>query len=211
MRFKRVISYGELFDAYRLRYRVYCLERGYERREDYPGGLETDEYDPYSVHFVAYVKSVPVGTVRLILQNPLGFPLERYCKVEAASVCADGKVAEISRLAVSSEAIKGGLTERSKITLGLLRQLYLTARELKVECFLSAMSSSLERLLGKCGMRFGIAGPAVDYHGIRTPYYAYHDELEREVFRKRKDIFEQFVPSSASLYPLDNLVQCETL
>jgi N-acyl-L-homoserine lactone synthetase len=212
MLIKRVISDEDLSDVFRLRYRVYCLERRYERPEDHPGGVETDMYDPFSVHFIAYVKSVPVGTVRLILQNPLGFPVERFCKVEAACICGDaGKVAEISRLAVSSEAAKRGLLGRSMITLGLLNQLYLTARELDVECFLSAMSNSLERLLGRCGMGFRKAGPSVDYHGMRTPYYAYYDELERELFHKRKDIFEQFFQSDSSSYSFDNLVRCETL
>jgi N-acyl-L-homoserine lactone synthetase len=210
MLIKKVISDEELDEVFRLRYRVYCLERGYERPEDHPGEVETDMYDPFSVHFIAYVRSAPVGTVRLVLQNPFGFPLERFCKLEAASICGDtGRVAEISRLAVSSEAVRNGLAGRSRITLGLLNQLHFTARELNIECFLTAMSSSLERLLNRCGMMFRKAGPSVDYHGIRTPYYAYHDELEKEVFYKRKDIFARVFQPDASLSALDNLVQCE--
>jgi N-acyl-L-homoserine lactone synthetase len=193
---KEAISHEELLDVYRLRYKVYCLERNYERVQDYPGGLETDEYDPYSVHFIAYVGALPVGTVRLILPNPLGFPVERFCNVDVASICPDTRrFAEISRLAVSSEAAKGCLTERSRITLALLKCLHLAARELNVEYFLSAMSTPLERLLNRCGMRFKKAGLPVDYHGIRTPYYALCDELEKEVFDKRKDIFELFFPA----------------
>jgi hypothetical protein len=160
-------------------------------------------------------KSRPICTIlfrstllRTVLQNPFGFPLERFCKVEAASICGHaGRVAEISRLAVSSEAVRNGLAGRSRITLGLLNQLHFTARELNIECFLTAMSSSLERLLNRCGMGFRKAGPSVDYHGIRTPYYAYHDELEREVFYKRKDIFAQVFQPAASSYAPDNLVQ----
>lgn len=198
MHVKKVTSDEELLDVYRLRYKVYCLERGYERMEDCPNGLEIDAYDPYSIHFIAYVGAVPVGTVRLILPNPLGFPVEKFCNVNVASISQDTRrFAEISRLAVSSEAAKGCLAERSRITLALLKCLHLTAREHNVGYFLSAMSAALERLLKRCGMRFKKAGLPVDYHGIRTPYYAPCEELEKELFQSRKDIFEFFFPSFA--------------
>jgi N-acyl-L-homoserine lactone synthetase len=201
MRVKKAITHEELLDVYRLRYKVYCLERGYERMEDCPNGLETDEYDPYSIHFIAYVGALPVGTVRLILPNPLGFPVERFCNVNVASIYPDTRrFAEISRLAVSSEVAKECLTERSRITLALLKCLHLTARELNVGYFLSAMSTALERLLSRCGMRFKKAGLPVDYHGIRTPYYALCEEMEKELFQRRKDIFELFFPSFASSF-----------
>lgn len=199
MHVKKATSHEELLDVYSLRYKVYCLERGYERPDDYPDGLETDEYDPYSVHFIAYVGALPVGTVRLILPNPFGFPVERYCKADMKAICSDaGNIAEISRLAVSSDAARGMSIDRSKITLALIRELYHTSRELKVGYIVSAMSRSLERLLGRCGIRFMKAGLPVDYHGIRTPYFTVVEEFEKELFNKRKDIFELFFPAFAS-------------
>jgi len=36
---KRVTSEKELNDVFKVRYKVYCLERGYERPEDYPNGF----------------------------------------------------------------------------------------------------------------------------------------------------------------------------
>ncbi len=197
MRVKRVTSYPELLDAYRLRYKVYCLERAYERPEDNPDGFETDIYDPYSLHFVAYIKSLPVGTVRLILQNPYGFPVERHCNVDTRLICQHGeKVAEISRLAVSSAATKDICIERGKITLGLMKALYSASRELELGYLVSAMSAPLERLLRRCGLKFLKAGPPVDYHGLRTPYYAACEDLERELFNRRRDLFDFFFPEA---------------
>ncbi len=211
MYIKLATSNEELRDVYKMRYKVYCLEKGYEPRDKYPDGLESDEYDRYSVHFIAYLKSQPVGTVRLILQNPLGFPVERFCKVDVRSIYPDvRKVGEISRLAVSSEASSGCMIERSKITLGLLKQLYLTGKELEVECLVSAMSAALERLLNRCGMRFKKAGPSVYYNGVRSPYFALCRELEKEVFQKRKDLFDLFFPAHACLSAYDDLFQWET-
>ncbi len=183
-------------DVFRVRYEVYCLERGYERADDHPDGLEHDEYDPYSIHFIAYLNSSPVGTVRLILKNPFGFPVERYCNVDLKTICPDAdQIAEISQLAVSSNAAKGFFIERSQITLSLIKELYYTSRELRIRYLVSAMSRALERLLNKCGMSFMKAGLPVDYHGLRTPYYATCDDLEREVFDRRRDIFEFLFPA----------------
>lgn len=54
-----------------LRYRVYCLEKRYEDPQNYPEGLEKDEYDARSVHTILRHRSTGVvtGTVRLVLAN----------------------------------------------------------------------------------------------------------------------------------------------
>src|SRR5208283_1875438 len=122
---EKATSQEELNDVFKLRYRVYCLERGYENADDYPEGIESDEYDPYSVHFIAYVESAPVGTVRLILDNPIGLPVGRYCNTDLKAISPDtGRIAEISRLAVRSDATTGCSIERSKVTLGLIKEVY---------------------------------------------------------------------------------------
>ncbi len=195
---KKATSQEELNDVFKLRYRVYCLERGYENADAYPEGIESDEYDPYSVHFIAYVESTPVGTVRLILDNPLGLPVGRYCNTDLKAISPDtARIAEISRLAVRSDAAMGGLIERSKITLGLIKEVYYASKELGIGYLVSAMSKPLERLLNRCGLGFKKAGPSVDYHGLRTPYYAACEDLERELYNRRRDIFEFFFPSYA--------------
>lgn len=195
MLIKRVTSSRELDDVFRIRYRVYCLERNYERPEDYPYGLEIDEYDPYSIHFISYMRSYPVGTVRLILPNPNGFPVEKYCNVEMRTLCSDtSKVAEISRLAVSSDIAKKLSIHKTKFTLGLLRELCHTVSRLNISCLLVAMGTGLDRLLNRCGMRFIKIGGPVDYHGIRIPCFAYLEDLKRELYEKRRDIYESFFP-----------------
>ena len=55
--FKKVSNLFELEEVYRLRYKVYCEEWGFERIENHPGERETDEFDEYSVHFIAQVGS----------------------------------------------------------------------------------------------------------------------------------------------------------
>lgn len=177
---KRALTADELDSVFRLRYQVYCLERGYECQEDYPDGRETDEYDQYSLHFIACSGTKPVGTVRLILPNPLAFPIEKHCGVDIASISrGDTRVAEISRLAVSSEALKEGAISKSMVTIGLIRELFHANRlhGLGIRHVFAVMSGGLERRLKRCGIRFMPAGKPVHYHGARTPFYTSPDEV----------------------------------
>ncbi len=92
-----------LTEVYRLRYKVYVEEWLFEKPENHPGGLETDEFDKSSIHFATRDDSKRIiGTVRLILDSAAGFPIERHCPVnsETNGIPRD-KIAEISRLAIS--------------------------------------------------------------------------------------------------------------
>ncbi|MGY6214541.1 PEP-CTERM/exosortase system-associated acyltransferase [Methylolobus aquaticus] len=99
-------------EVYRLRYQVYCLETGFENPDDYPDGLERDEYDESSIHSLIRHRSTGLyaATTRLILPDPSNpdrpFPIERYAKVALPG--SVGKIdrmhlSEISRFCVSKE------------------------------------------------------------------------------------------------------------
>jgi N-acyl-L-homoserine lactone synthetase len=104
----RVEDQKELTKIFRLRYNVYCHEWGFERAEDNPDGIETDVYDRNSVHFsVKRSDGKVVGTIRLILQSPEGFPIERHCGSEMKDEAPPKEgVAEISRLTISRDCRK---------------------------------------------------------------------------------------------------------
>jgi len=101
----RVVDEKELIEVYKLRYKVYCEEWGFEKPEDHPDGLEMDEYDKYSVHFAAKDSTGKiVGTIRMILNSPEGFPIEKYCELNInKDELPRERLAEISRLAISKE------------------------------------------------------------------------------------------------------------
>lgn len=92
---------------FRLRYQVYCLEWGFEKEEDHPGGVETDKFDPHSVHIAARVKEAPstqvIGTSRIILGREVDrLPIEGHCSFFPEFTPPPRRVSgEISRLAVS--------------------------------------------------------------------------------------------------------------
>lgn len=96
--------------VYRLRHQVYCLETGFEDPKRFPDGLEKDEYDEYSEHFLIRHRQTNecVATTRLILPDPNNparlFPIERHAQLECANLLKNiprRQVAEVSRFCVS--------------------------------------------------------------------------------------------------------------
>lgn len=63
-----------LREVFRLRYRIYCLERRFENPADHPNGQETDRFDRRSLHsLLVYQRTgAMTGTVRLVLPEPGG-------------------------------------------------------------------------------------------------------------------------------------------
>ena len=104
-------------DAFRLRYRVYCEERRFERGEDFPDQMESDRHDDGAVHAVVRHRGtgIVVGAVRLILRHHADpksrLPLEKACGGLLDQDQLDKfddfhhSVAEVSRFAVSKTAI----------------------------------------------------------------------------------------------------------
>jgi len=95
----------ELKALFRLRYKVYCTEWGFEKPEDHPDGIETDIYDQHSVHFALKDETERIiGAVRLILDSPEGFPLEKHCELDIdKEALPRNTLAEVSRLAISKD------------------------------------------------------------------------------------------------------------
>lgn len=101
--------------VFRLRYRVYCVETGFESAAGFPDGLERDAYDLGSCHSLLRHKATGwwAGTVRLVLPDTTGadgkFPVERACGSVFSSDRLDSpklprdRTAEVSRFAVSKE------------------------------------------------------------------------------------------------------------
>jgi N-acyl amino acid synthase of PEP-CTERM/exosortase system len=61
---------------YGLRFSVYTQEVPSFKPEDFPDGLEKDQYDAYSIHIAAIVNDKVVGTLRLVKDSPIGFVME---------------------------------------------------------------------------------------------------------------------------------------
>lgn len=197
---------------FRLRYKVYCDEWGFERPEDHPSGIEKDEFDDHSLHFVATNEQI-IGTVRIILPSDKGFPILHHSQIDADLSSLDWrKVGEISRLAISKDyrrrtedrfIYEGNGVEpppitaenekrrRHEIVVGLYKSLYIESKKIGLTHWIGVMARGLCLLLRRMGIAFVPIGPEVDYHGPRTPYLASIDEIEREVARTNPELFRE--------------------
>lgn len=194
-----VSSREQLESVYRIRYRVYCEEFGYEPLEAFPSKQEEDEFDAHSSHCLVRHKAtgMPAGCARLVhVDESTLMPMEKYCgsSIDKGAIRrfdgARDTICEFSRLAVD-----GAFRRRSgegATRFGEISSLDITKREqrtfslLAISTILAAFAMSdtigrpncfammepfLPRLIERSGIIVYPAGEEVDYHGKRAPYF----------------------------------------
>jgi len=91
--------------VFALRYQVYCLERGFLPVDDYPDGLECDEYDEHSTYVVAINQSnIVVGALRVVAPpEGIPFPFQTHCTrlFNRPALPSARDCVEVSRVVVS--------------------------------------------------------------------------------------------------------------
>ena len=187
--------------VYSIRYRVYCQEFGYEPLDNFPDGLEHDSFDESSLHCLVTHNGTgrPAGCVRLVIADDDGLeslPMELFCSdsldrdmLEGLSLKRD-TICEVSRLAVDGsfrrrngeartrfgdvEAIDCSYHERRTFSLisvaSFLAATALTELTGRTNVF-AMMEPFLPKLLQRSGIAFQKVGNAIDYHGMRAPYF----------------------------------------
>ncbi len=187
--------------AYRLRYRVYCIENRFEDPERFPDGREIDEDDDRSVHtlLIHRCSGLVAGTSRLImprLDSRRSLPMQRILgrrQLESMHRFPPHQIAEISRFAVSKEFRRRCREERyadagfpyprsesdtavrrlfPHITLGLFRGLLGICLEYDISVLAAVMEPALLRIVARLGLNFERVGHLVNYHGLRQPCVA---------------------------------------
>lgn len=142
----------ELEATYRLRYEVYCLERNYLPPEQFPHGLEHDEFDEHSVHFVAYEENCHkelLGCFRLILPNRHGLPIHTHFSLHDPS-SELGRTVEMSRLIVAPSS--RSITHH--VFMGLMKQVYIYSKEHEIGQRHAVLDERLLRFLTRLGLPF---------------------------------------------------------
>jgi len=186
--------------AYRIRYRVYCDEFGYEPRERFPSRMETDELDAVATHLLInhFATDMPAGCMRICPASdqgqPVPLPLEKCCH-ESLDLAATRfsapreQICEASRFAVDSafrrrsgerlsrfgEIASLSLSDHERRTFPLLTLVLMftgvaTAELLERPFMYALMEPFLPRLLKRFGLVFVRMGRDVNYHGTRAVY-----------------------------------------
>jgi len=92
----------ELAEIFKLRYKVYCQEWGFDKHLNHSDEKITDIFDENAIHFAALDETQKiVGAIMLILKSPEGYPIEKYCELDInKDEIPPENVAEISRLVI---------------------------------------------------------------------------------------------------------------
>lgn len=187
-----------LEECFKLRYQVYCVETGFEDKEQFVDHMERDIYDDRSVSSLLIHKKTGVvaGTVRLILppnENLLdtlpAFNVSNDLAALNEQILPRNKTAEISRFSISKKFRKrhydthfpgieeniGSLTNPNRviphITLGLMKAIVRMSVEHGITHWSIVIEPALQRLLRKLGIYFIAVGGLVEYHGRRRTLY----------------------------------------
>ena len=210
-----------LEQSYRLRYQVYCLERKFLRAEDYPNGLEIDEFDRHAAHIGAIDSHGELaGTARVVRSSEQGLPIFEHCVIfpyETEFRPENPRLVEVGRLSVSrsyrrrrsdTAAAAGAAPMRpggagfaghdrrgqhEDVFLTLLKGLYQAAKRAGATHWLAATEKPLQRMLAQRGFPFHQIGPDSDYFGIVAPYQMNLQEFEHVILSGRYPDLEDFL------------------
>lgn len=206
---------------YRLRFEVYCYECGFIKAEDYPDGIEIDEYDAQSTHFAALNEhNEIIGTVRMIHPGHALLPIEIHCPqiVLSRKLVPNTKpnFIEISRLVISKrlrrrkndamyyepevedrkfvDSQNQEFMRRARpMAFGLYREMYQESKRKGITEWYSLMEKSLWLLLRLHGFHFNAIGDEIDVYGPVRPYLGKISEIEFEVYRKFPQFYDYFI------------------
>jgi N-acyl amino acid synthase of PEP-CTERM/exosortase system len=208
----------QMESVYRIRYRVYCEEFGYEPVESFPTDQEMDAFDAHSSHCLVTHKStgMPAGCARLVhVSEQTLMPMEKFCsssldeKIMSSYEDKRATMCEFSRLAVDGafrrrtgelasrfgEISSLDCTQREKRTFSviavatILAAFAMSDRIGRPHCF-AMMEPFLPRLLRRSGIVVHPAGREIDYHGVRAPYFFETHETVAGMAEELKEFYE---------------------
>jgi N-acyl amino acid synthase of PEP-CTERM/exosortase system len=181
-------------EVYKLRYQVYCLEKYFEKPEEHADGLEYDEYDEYSSHYLIRHRETDcyMATTRLILPNGKIFPMEANSKIEKKELINNinrANLAELSRFCVSKQFRRRANEQNlivtndvdnsrlsaieknnsASITLSLFACAIQMSSEHNIRYWCALIEPALKRVVESYGIYVTQIGPLVDHHGMRMP------------------------------------------
>lgn len=215
-----VTTLQDIREAFRLRYLVYCLDRGFEDASACPDGQERDRYDDAARHCLlrSRIGRHPLGTARVVMTTGKAgvdsLPLAEYAAEESMGILRRlpaATTAEVSRVAITRSA-RDILRQAAKVaelrqgpatltaqcfeqllpymTLGLFRGIIRISRQQGMTHWCLAAEPSLLRRLRSLGIHFEPAGPLVDHRGLRQICYAQIASLLERTEIERPEVWD---------------------
>lgn len=175
----------ELEELYKLRYHVYCEEYKYIDISNTVNGLEMDQWDPHSVHFVIRDLNKEISaTVRLVKNSKNKFPIEHHFKFDIdLSYLDKNATVEISRLIVTRQY------RRQHLLFLLIKGIYLYVKENEINNIFFVIDDRLYTLLIKMGVPVRRIGKPTMYQGFTYPCLLTIEDFERDIKINNKRLY----------------------
>jgi N-acyl amino acid synthase of PEP-CTERM/exosortase system len=203
---------------YQIRYRIFCIDTGFEDPGAFQIEEERDQWDDHAVHFLVREKATHqwVATMRLVLADGTTIPMETLCELPFSQIQQHREVsAEVSRLCMVKSyrgrqggsftrnqnfsgcgegeqlmAVSQGLNQRAEpeIMLGLFRAAFAYCQDKAVSRWYFLITRSLARMVNKLGISLEQIGPEVSHRGIRVPYVTNPAKGRQETMQKSEAI-----------------------
>lgn len=208
--------------AHKIRYQVYCLERGFENAGEHSGGLEKDAYDERSLQGILIHRPTgeAMGTVRMVLPDSAvlgGLPVGQLLAqngIDLADYVPMAETIEVSRFAISKNLRRratddkefggsgeGHHSERIRQgnlpCLSLIQFLVRQSMHDGVRFWVAAMELKLLRMLHGMGIHFTAIGPQVMHHGLRQPCYCNVAKMLDDVRREQPEYWKVITDGGA--------------
>ncbi len=174
---------------YRLRYKVYCEETGWERNQLFiQEKLERDGFDATSHHFLVRDRLTLewLGGLRLVEQPFYALPISKFCQINGQNQYFFGQdgCVEVSRLFVlpdfrcgrqqgfdKLEASRlGRASHYYEVMLGLIRAAREFGLNKGINSWYFLVEPALARIIKRVGIDLYRCGPGVQHRGLRHPY-----------------------------------------
>lgn len=164
----QVVDTPELLqESFQFRYKIAHDELNRIKTND--DKIDIDEYDKYSIHFVALDdKGKVVATSRLIINSCIGYPTENHMDIESPIDKKDTKTfSEVSRIFISKD-IRNIKNSKFIIRSFVFLMSYYVKYH-KIDYMYAALEENFLKLLQRININYHTIGKASYYNGLRYP------------------------------------------
>ena len=179
----------------RIRYQVFCRDKGFEDPNAFPSAEEVDAFDEQSAHFIVQDKRTGrwVAATRLVLPGrSRRLPVDTLGAFDRSRAPGPmARIGEVSRFCIMNSRPSdmelapsllgwhawGNLElgnvvsrERLEVILGMLRATSIFALKRRMESCVVFVNHAFARILRGLGIVMHEVGPVVEHRGLRTAY-----------------------------------------
>ena len=220
----------------RIRYQVFCLDKGFEDPGAFSAAQETDAWDDQSAHFIVQNKNTRqwVAATRLVLPTrgrPL--PVDSLNALDRTTLeDPNTPVGEISRFCIISNRSKVevnsqlepdpnsleawgigaiGRKQQFEVTLGMIRAAGIYALKRDVNYCVMLITDAFARMLRTLGVTLRKAGPPTEHRGTRTAYIVDMRESVVSMAKKSSSVRDLFRRSKHAYVRISSVAMDDTI